>query len=62
MNEGLLISVIIPVFNTEQYIERCLKSVLNNTWTNLEVICIDDGSKDSSLDVLKSFAEIDHRV
>ena len=62
MNEGLLVSVIIPVFNTEQYIERCLKSVLNNTWTNLEVICIDDGCKDSSLDVLKSFAEIDHRV
>ena len=43
-----LISVIIPVYNTEDYLERCLNSVLGNTYRNLEVICINDGSNDGS--------------
>lgn len=56
------ISVIIPVFNTEAYLERCLKSILNNTYRNLEIICINDGSTDQSLDVLNKYSEIDPRV
>ena len=43
-----LISVILPVYNMEKYLSRCLDSVLNNTYRNLEVLCIDDGSQDSS--------------
>ncbi len=57
-----LISVIIPVYNTEQYLERCLDSVLNNTYRNLEVICIDDGSTDRSLEVLRRYEASDPRV
>lgn len=57
-----LISVIIPVYNTQQYLDRCLGSVLNNTYNNLEVICIDDGSTDESLIVLNQWAEKDTRV
>lgn len=56
------ISVIIPVYNTEKYIDRCLKSVLANTYQNIEVICVDDGSTDSSYDILKGYAEIDKRI
>lgn len=61
MNEHL-ISVIIPVYNTAEYLPRCLDSILNNTYRNLEIICVNDGSKDSSLEVLNSYAAKDPRV
>ncbi len=57
-----LISVIIPIYNMEQYLARCLDSVLNNTYRNLEVICIDDGSKDSSLEILREYEKRDSRI
>lgn len=57
-----LISVIIPVYNMEPYLERCLDSVLNNTYRKLEVICIDDGSKDRSLEILRRYEAADPRV
>lgn len=56
------ISVIIPVYNVERYLERCLDSVLNNTYRNLEVICVDDGSKDGSLDILRRYEAADPRI
>jgi glycosyltransferase involved in cell wall biosynthesis len=57
-----MISVIIPVYNTAEYLPRCLDSILNNTHQNLEVICINDGSKDNSLEVLRGYAARDSRV
>lgn len=57
-----LISVIIPVYNVRDYLERCLNSVLENTYKNLEVICVNDCSPDDSLEILKKFAEKDERV
>ena len=42
------ISVIIPVYNVSKYLKRCLDSIINNTYKNLEIICIDDGSTDDS--------------
>ena len=51
------ISVIIPIYNVEEYLEECLDSVLNQTKDNLEVIMIDDGSTDSSGEIAKSYAE-----
>ena len=41
------ISVVVPVYNCEEYLEQCIKSVLNQTIKDLEIICIDDGSTDS---------------
>ncbi len=56
------VSVIIPVYNVEQYLRECLDSVLNQTLKDIEVICIDDGSTDSSLDILKEYAKCDNRI
>ena len=42
------ISVIVPVYNVEKYIKQCLESILNQTYKNLEIIIVDDGTKDSS--------------
>lgn len=57
-----LISVIVPVYNMESYIKRCLTSILNNTYKNLEIICVNDGSQDESLRILKEFSDNDERV
>ncbi len=57
-----LVSIIIPVYNLEQYIAKCLLSIVNQTYSNLEILCIDDGSTDSSADVIKSWCENDSRI
>lgn len=57
-----MISVIIPVYNCEKFLYVCLKSVLKQSFTDLEIICIDDCSTDSSLEILKYFANRDSRI
>ena len=57
-----LVSVIIPIYNMEAYLARCLDSVLNNTYRNLEIICVDDGSTDGSAEILRAYAEKDSRI
>lgn len=56
------ISVIIPIYNTVEYIKRCLKSVCLQTYTNLEIICIDDGSTDGTEKVVNELAQKDPRI
>ena len=56
------VSIIIPVYNAEKYIEKCLNSVLNQTLENIEIICINDGSKDNSLKILENYAKNDGRI
>ncbi|MBR1825090.1 MAG: glycosyltransferase family 2 protein [Alphaproteobacteria bacterium] len=56
------ISVIIPVYNTEKYLERCLQSVLRQTYPYMEVLCVNDGSTDGSADILAHFAAKDSRL
>lgn len=55
------VSVIIPVYNTEKYLRECLDSVVNQTLKDIEIICIDDGSTDNSLKILKEYASKDDR-
>lgn len=57
-----MISIIIPVYNTEKYLERCLRSVIEQNFEDLEIICVDDGSTDNSLSILKKIAIRDSRV
>lgn len=56
------ISVIIPIYNTETYLEECIDSVIGQTFAQLEIILVDDGSTDGSLAIMKRFAEKDDRV
>ena len=55
-----LVSIVIPVYNSEKYLEECLDSILNQTYENIEIIAIDDGSEDSSLDILKKYSDKIH--
>ena len=56
------ISVIIPVYNTEKFLHRCIDSILTQTYTDFELLLIDDGSKDSSGSICDEYAEKDSRV
>lgn len=62
MESKPLISVVIPVYNEEKKIERCLRSILGQTYKNIEVIVIDDHSSDNSLNIVKKIAQEDPRV
>lgn len=61
-NNNGLVSIIIPVYNAESYLERCLNSAISQTYSNIEVICVNDGSKDNSLKIIQEFEKKDKRV
>ena len=52
-----LVSVIIPVYNSEIYLEECLDSIISQTYQNIEIIVVDDGSTDSSPEILKKYSD-----
>lgn len=56
------ISVVVPIYNQELYMEECVSSIKNQTLKDIEIICINDGSTDHSLEILKRLAENDHRI
>ena len=56
------ISIIIPCYNVEEYLPKCLDSIINQTYKNLEIICINDGSKDNTLDILNEYKKSDDRI
>ena len=60
--KDVLVSVILPVFNSEKYLSEAVASVLNQTYKNIELIVVDDGSTDSSGDMLKDFSKRDKRI
>lgn len=57
-----VVSVIVPVYNVEKYLNRCIESLINQTYKNIEVLLIDDGSTDTSGLICNEFAEIDKRI
>ena len=56
------ISVIVPVYNTEKFVRECINSIVKQTFTELEIIIVDDGSTDSSMTICKEFALEDQRI
>ena len=56
------ISIIVPVYNTEKYLVKCLDSLIHQTFDNIEIVCINDGSTDASLKILKNYESMDKRI
>ena len=56
------ISVIIPVYNSEKYLNECINSIINQSLKEIEIICINDGSYDNSLNILNYYKKIDNRI
>lgn len=61
-NENKLVSIVIPIYNAEKYLRRCLDSTLTQTYSNIEVVCVNDGSTDNSLNILKDYQSKDSRI
>ncbi len=61
-NKNELISVIVPIYNVVDYLDRCINSIINQTYTNIEIIVVDDGSTDGSFEKINKFKEVDERV
>ena len=62
MMKNPLISIVIPIYNAEKYLHECLDSVINQTYKNIEIIAINDGSNDNSLDILNEYFNNDKRI
>ena len=62
MSANPKVSIIVPVYNVEKYLEKCLDTLVNQTLKDIEIICINDGSKDSSPEILKRYAQKDSRI
>ena len=67
MNDGTkviddLISVVVPVYNVEKYVGQCIESIINQTYKNLEIILVDDGSTDNSGKICDEYAKKDNRI
>ena len=62
MKEIGLISIIVPVYNAAEFLVKCLESLVNQSYKNLEIILVNDGSKDNSLEIMKQFADKDSRI
>ena len=58
VRDAPLVSVVIPCFNQADYIEECIASVLNQSYQNIEIICVDDGSNDSSIERINKYTEL----
>lgn len=57
-----LVSIVLPIYNVEKFLPKCLDSVVNQTYENLEIICVNDGSPDASAEIVKAYTEKDSRI
>ena len=57
-----LFSIVVPIYNVEKYVKSCLASILGQSYTNLEILCIDDCGQDSSMRIVEEFAKSDKRI
>lgn len=62
MKKEIRISIIIPIYNAEKYLKRCIESIITQSLKEIEIICVNDGSIDNSLEILKKFQEEDKRI
>lgn len=60
MNEQ--VAIIVPVYNSSRFLSECIESIIAQTYKNIEIILVDDGSKDNSLEIIEHYAQIDVRI
>ena len=60
--QNKLVSIIIPIYNQEKYLDISIPSALNQTYGNIEIICVNDGSSDNSENIIKKYMEHDSRI
>lgn len=60
--KDLLVSVIVPVYNAADYLERCLNSIIRQSYAHIEIVLVNDGSTDNSLEIMESYARMDRRI
>lgn len=61
-NKDIKISIMVPVYNTDKYLDKCLSSIINQSLNEIEIICVNDGSTDNSLEILEKFQRKDRRI
>lgn len=62
MASSPMVSIIVPVYNADQYLKKCLDSLIGQSYPNIEIICVNDGSTDHSLDILQDYSREDSRI
>ena len=62
MRKNTKVSIIIPIYNMEKYLEECLDTAIGQTLKDIEIICVNDGSQDNSLSIIKKYMAIDDRI
>ena len=62
MDNDVLISIIVPIYNVKDYLAKCIESIIHQTYQNLEIILVDDGSTDGSSQICDTYAEKDSRI
>lgn len=62
MQDNIIVSIVVPVFNTGKYLDECLFSLVNQTLAEIEIICVNDASTDNSIEILNTWAKKDHRI
>lgn len=62
MSETAKVSINVPVYNVEYYVERCIKSILNQTFQDFEIIVVNDATQDNSMEIINKYAQIDNRI
>lgn len=61
-NENPMVSIVVPIYNVEKYLKRCIKSILNQSFNNFEIILVNDGSTDKSIEICNKYIEEDSRI
>ena len=62
MNNTPLVSILLPSYNVEKFLPKCLDSIIHQTYSNLQIVLIDDGSEDNTWSVMQEFAAKDKRI
>jgi glycosyltransferase involved in cell wall biosynthesis len=56
------ISIVVPIYNTEKYLSKCINSLIKQTFSDIEIILVNDGSPDNSIEIMRKYEKLDNRI